>query len=495
MPLDKQVFTAAYAGIAIRQNGQEVAFSVFELLKYLIDWPKFAETTAQSDAQLKQETDALMNAVKSGQAVTPIGGLLQWYTIANELKQKKWDDKTTPVVAYLFNMGGRRVILRSPSDRYAYDYGSFQNFSLEIEAPSTTMAAYRATQNPEPDAIKPKEYLGYRDICVNMLNANFDNLTMAQAMRNVLMGRAPASKAVLQQTNANAEKATADIQAAAGAFQQGKMGIDELAKTIANILRTTPDITDLQQTASAALTITMKQRLDEVSSTEYFNTLSVLTASWFIAEFSRNHVAFAVGKMLLDLIEIGATLSVDQMPITFRTSLCHPDMPLTGALNTVDPERTLCKLGGLHPMTHFGSFKEDFGNVPNKLDKDNLSWSHIKSGAIICEWLTRLLKQQKIDCRIVNQAEYQAIKKLPDSEARFQAEDYIFLKVRKAIMDFLMDPTHQRVLQSDMPTLTGTLEFTLTDVENKVHKIQLSREGEYQILTENMQSGAKTSLK
>lgn len=125
------------------------------------------------------------------------------------------------------------------------------------------------------------------------------------------------------------------------------------------------------------------------------------------------------------------------MPITWRTALCHPQMPLEGQLNVVDPDRRLSKIGGLHPMAHMGSYNNEFIQGPYYLNPQELSWSQLKSGAIICEWLSRYLNENGVQCKILNQKDYELALQLKEgNQSHFSAEAN---KYRANLRDKIID--------------------------------------------------------
>lgn len=114
--------------------------------------------------------------------------------------------------------------------------------------------------------------------------------------------------------------------------------------------------------------------------------LPALTAALFAAEVSRNRNCFVSGLMWLDLIEFNARYAFrNDLPYTWKNSLWHPALyGLARKEDQLAENITLAKIGGLHPMTHMDSYKEEFKVSPYDT---KLLWSNMKSLIILIDWL------------------------------------------------------------------------------------------------------------
>jgi len=207
-------------------------------------------------------------------------------------------------------------------------------------------------------------------------------------------------------------------------------------------------LSDLHCGASSLLTLKMP------------TCLPTLVAALFLAEFSRNAGAFISGKMLLDLIDVEAKLKCNSIPVTWSNALCHPNymnVPLSGKHATGQWD----KIGGLHPMTHTGSYDPDFLNGPTSMDRDHLSWAHVKMAVLACEWLSRYLTAHGVDCTILSKTELESLT-LATTSAQGMAQNDPSSKPKAAqflseVMSLLHD-RHEKVLllrsAHDIPSAT-----------------------------------------
>lgn len=490
----------SYAGLEIYFDGYRFVFGIAELLNIIFD---LAQTYSQKTDSDKQK---ISNNLGKKDIVLG-GGLLNWLTVAENIKQADFNAKDQLENKHCgFMLAGRRLEILSPSNRYVYDKGSEDSYSLQSKKSKLKKAEkiFLSSLLYQPQRLQqklsshsdfvaedalPDEYIGYRFISAKLEASNLPDLLIAKQTRHALRGLEPARRKIKQKMVATTQNLSKKIVSSVKKFEHGEIEESEAQQNIVNFLKQAPLISDFQISGNDQLTDNMSE------------ALPVLIMSWFIAEFSRNRSAFTVGKMLLDLIEAGTKLSCNDMPITLCTALRHPQMPLEGAIKDVDPNSRLSSIGGLHPMAHLDSYLDGYVlilmppeekiipkelprktivlkkegeaikafrvkenkvdengldlvlskdelkslNFPKKgqanriiklsqktnlvkkimslcgcehsneciqnpyhLDPQNLSWAHIKSGAIICEWLIRYLQNKNVFCKILDEKSYLA---------------------------------------------------------------------------------------
>lgn len=417
--LNRQLYQNFYAGLEIEFEDMRFIFSISELIQIIYDLAnEYSQSSNETPDNIKQRIE---NNI--GKKDIVLGGdFLNWLCVAEILKQKETKKKPEEQATYGFMLAGRRLEIYSPSDRYVYDRGSENQYARDqknpdVEAKKEYLPAL-FFRNPN---IKPiykefsgfiatdnliQDYLGYRKIAEILSKSNCTDFQITRSARQALAGYEPARDETIHDTQQEILQRSAELintvnNIKSTSSTQQEIDEEKIKRLVSNLFNDPPQLQTRQPTATGQLT-------------ETTSALSALIATWFIAELSRNRSAFTVGKMLLDLLDDEIRLECDGMLVNWRNVLCHPELKLEGSLNEIDPERTFCKIGGLYPMAHMGSYDEFKQGGPYYLDPQNLNWAHIKSGVIICEWLKRCLLKNKIPCKILNQEQYKiAINEIP----------------------------------------------------------------------------------
>jgi hypothetical protein len=332
-------------------------------------------------------------------------GLKKWLTLAEAIKSidPKFAGAVKPLI---INCGGRMINIFNPSHRYAFDYGSYDQFEVDLGksissgnvsgffknqanryVPQAKVMAVKANRikpsepsNPmyskTSDAVEPAEGLTYHFFVKQLMEAKLDDITITKMIRLLLKGFAPVT-GLIKETIARDTKAYEDCLIA---YQNKKINKKTFNKCIQD-LYLSPN--KLQKNAHP----------DLENMPEFLPGLLVALAT---PEVSRNPLCFVTGiNMLLDLIESRAVLSINGLPITWENCLKHPDYDIAKTHSQTDPNKTLIKLSGLHPMVHNGSFSEEFKQNRYQL-AEPLTWSHVKSSIILIEWLIKYAKEEKL---------------------------------------------------------------------------------------------------
>lgn len=440
--LNPKSYRAFYAGLEVHYEGYRFVFTVAEFLQLAMDqvgyYKEAYETVrARADTPEKIILADRFEFITTNLGVVdivPQGNIGEWLLIAERLKQTAFDGGIRS--EYGFKIAGRRIVIFSPSDRYAHDYGSENRYAVDVEKgevdPREVVASPSGYAYLCYDKLKASDRLskegasqrfsnlGYRTLCLLLLKANLWDDQLTTAIRHALMGLQPARKEAFDGIHRDVKDSVNKFASARSMFERGEITEKEFKKILGELSKFKMSLSNYQERVSAPLTHAMTYRLaftglDGALDKEatLADCISVLVAAWFLSEFSRNRSAFLVGKMLLDLIDNRAKMKCDNLQVNWRIVLTHPDLPLEGALNKIDPDRSLSRIGGLHPMAHMESFSDGFSEGPFHLNPRYLEWSHVKSGAIMCEWLVRYLLKQKINSKILNQTESLNYKKLP----------------------------------------------------------------------------------
>ena len=238
-------------------------------------------------------------------------------------------------------------------------------------------------------------YLGYRWLINNLLTEleGKPAFVLSDVVRKGLQAAEPPRKPTLEKIKTEVEDNIGKpIIAFAEDFDKGLLSEEEAASKIMDAFKYPVSAFDeMSPYSQCALALAPK-------------ALPLLIVAIFLSEFSRNRATFTINKMLLDLLDMGMKMSCDDMNVDWKSVFVHPELELQGSCKAADPHETLLKLGGLHSMTHKGSFNE-FGEDPYKLDPEKLSWAQIKSTAILLEWVSRRLGDLKYSCKILNKSE------------------------------------------------------------------------------------------
>lgn len=435
MFLDPDKTRAEYAGIEVIHQGHRFVYSVYEILEVIMGISRTVEEVCEEEEVFKQgrkkilddfinkddelESELKESAIKEGFKAR--GNICFWQPLAEEFKQEddskdkkekkgkngkkdKSGEKTNTVS---LSIAARRIGGETPSKRYIYDYGSRQQFKNDHMARGklyATPGKFTAT-----DAIKLKERISYPDLRRNICGGA-SPVEIVQAIRAALRGQEPPDEDTVDAIRAQVKNDAAKFIELKKQYTAGEITLQKFKEEGEPLKVWSIKLESFQNGASDPLTNCMVFH----SAT----AIPTLIGTWFVAEFSRNRATYIVSKVLLDLIEVGAKLSSGGTPITFENSLWHPDIPMRKDEATGYSEEALTRLkeiGGLHPMCHEGSYSKDFGKDGHyRLDRENLSWSHVKSGVVICEWFCLFLSSPSTKVRILSKEQYeQALKNSP----------------------------------------------------------------------------------
>lgn len=420
--LNPEAYREFYAGLEIHFEGARFVFGIAELIQLAMDQVGYYHGgMSAAGGELGDRLNFIRDNL-GGVDIAPKGNIAEWLAIAEQLKQKRVDEK--PTVDFGFKIAGRRIVIPNPSDRYAHDYGSEERFAVDIREGKVSASSVVITEKgPDFDYYSDfkasdcltnnKDYAGYRKLCSELMKARLFDNQLTHAVRHALLGLEPMRSETYAAARKEAKDSVEQLRLIKEKFERGEINQGQLEEALSKVTNIAALVLERQKNYSGILTHAMRYPVsfspssaeDAGDETKLAECISVLVAAWFLSEFSRNRSAYVSAKMLLDLIESEARMHCDGMPVIWRTVLAHPDLPLEGALNKVDPDRTLNKIGGLHPMVHLGSFSEGFTHDPFHLDPLRLEWAHVKTGAIMCEWLFCYLKQLKLEVRFLNREE------------------------------------------------------------------------------------------
>ncbi len=136
---------------------------------------------------------------------------------------------------------------------------------------------------------------------------------------------------------------------------------------------------------------------EEMLSVKY---LPLILAALFIAEPSRNPSCMIPSLMLLDLIESESFTK----KYTWENCLCSPELLTQSDADYTDEDRAnFNKKGGYFPMTHGGSYKNEFhkGKYHNIVEyqedeERSETLSDVKAFIIFCDWLKHMKIFKKV---------------------------------------------------------------------------------------------------
>jgi hypothetical protein len=137
---------------------------------------------------------------------------------------------------------------------------------------------------------------------------------------------------------------------------------------------------------------------------ENFIAVSILTATWFLAETGRNPLTFMVTLMMLDLIEAEAPYNTnpnckkyyDWLNMVWNKSILHIES--SDEREQIYPQQE--GWAGKHPMCHSGSFKRDFSKERFPPIEDSLGEVRQKEGTILINWLANLVEKSHKNIKI-----------------------------------------------------------------------------------------------
>ncbi len=250
-----------------------------------------------------------------------------WQDLALLLKQAEGDERrgVADKPGIIVDIGGRKITVKVPSDRFFADLGEMPDYQAETGADFSSITITVSTKSPDEQKkamdvnVKSDNpidgRLGYKKI-FNLMSAHYgqaiDDGAIAKEVRLLLNGH--------------------------------------------------------------KLTI------------GHSTVLPVLAAALYAAEVSRNRNCFVTGLMLLDLIQFRATTRPGNIVYNWKNALWHPSLYTTTREQDKQPQNIeLAKVGGLHPMTHMGSFSDEFTHSPYQSD---LKWANKKSVIILIDWLS-----------------------------------------------------------------------------------------------------------
>ncbi len=116
--------------------------------------------------------------------------------------------------------------------------------------------------------------------------------------------------------------------------------------------------------------------------------IPVMLAALMLSEVSRNRASLLATLMLFDLMESRIPAPTERSLNTYRFEniLWHPAW--SSAKSDKKLKNAVMAIGGFHPMAHNGSWIKEFSEGPYQ-DKED-GWSNIKSISILIQWLTHV---------------------------------------------------------------------------------------------------------
>lgn len=348
-----------YYGVEFVKNGKSILFPSTDLLEIVQRFVKL-----QIDNLKFQDFQMIENNIYAqfNCGYTPYN-MRTWLALAEYIKQKDPNQADVKISPIVINCGGRKINIFNPSNRYTYDYGTYERLDIDI-ADSFNLAAgvdvFDSFINPSKEYVQEryaKDIKGFQGDKSKILLTNGNHPMYLKSTDALEYERRGLTYHYLLQrvkeTNISDEQIIKMIRLLLIGAQPQHDGLQEMPKA-----------------------------------------LPALVVALFGSEASRNPISFIPSLMLLDLIENKVTISFNGLPITLENCLKHPDYDLTQS-QSADHNRNkkLMCVSGLHPMVHGGSFGEF---KKNKYQLSNTT-SNIKSAVIIIEWLTQYIKHYSED--------------------------------------------------------------------------------------------------
>lgn len=280
----------------------------------------------------------------------------EWLDFAQLLRDGKHHPKTPKLV---LDLGGRKIIVHVPSDKYCYDYGELSLYTVRANVPSPT---------------SPFKTGGF--ILNESVDIPTDDITNPDAK-----GKEP----VLSE-GGKERLSYIDFYKALKTHYTDRMDDSVIVKECRRILS--------------------GHRLNS----RHAKVLPLMAATMLGAEVSRNRACLVTGLMLLDLIEsnvLAPSGSGNSDVYCFKNVLWHPELYDSSANERrTDPGlHALNGLGGFHPMAHQGSWEKEFHKEGPYQQQSQLTLSHIKSVVILIDWLSHF-RSNEFTVTKLNQEEH-----------------------------------------------------------------------------------------